>query len=75
MHPPFSLSLAPELQQRLATAAEAQGASVSALCQQWIIEGLERLETSQELLPESSARCSVRTGLYGPGPTPLPLQQ
>lgn len=72
---PLNLSLTSDLQRRLASAADSRGATVSALCQQWILEGLERLEESQVTDADGVGRCSVRTGIRTTGPTPLPLQQ
>lgn len=72
---PLTLSLSPDLHRRLAAAADGQGASVAALCQQWILEGLERLEERQVAVAHGMGRCSVRTGLCTTGPEPLPLQQ
>jgi hypothetical protein len=72
---PLNLSLPSDLQRRLAAAADSRGATVSALCQQWILEGLERLEESQVTDRDGVGRCSVRTGMRTTGPKPLPLQQ
>lgn len=75
MSPQVSIHLEPDLERRLSSAAQAHGASISALSLQWIIDGLERLEASQDPQTDGSGMCSVRTGLSGAGPRPLPLQQ
>ena len=71
-----SLHFQPDLERRLCSVARAHGATVSALSYLWIMEGLERLEASQESGVEGGfGMCSVRTGISGAGPKPLPLQQ
>jgi hypothetical protein len=71
---PFStLTLEPDLQERLRDAAGRQGVSLSTLCEQWLVEELERHEVAHGV--EAAGRCSVRTGLCTLGPVPLPLQQ
>jgi len=70
------LQFQPDLERRLSSVASAHGATIAALSYQWILEGLERLEASQESRIEGGlGMCSVRTGISGAGPTPLPLQQ
>lgn len=71
----MNLPLTSELQQRLDAAALTQGSTVSALCQQWILEGLERLDAAQLTHPDEVGRYSVRTGIRTTGPKPLPFQQ
>lgn len=71
----LSLSLSTDCQRRLSAAALRQGATESALCQQWILEALERHEATLVTDSEGEGRCSVRTGIRTTGPTPLPLQQ
>jgi hypothetical protein len=72
--PPFStLSLDPDLQERLSAAAGRQGVNLATLCEQWLLEELERHEHAHGVDP--AGRCSVRTGLCSSGPLPLPLQQ
>lgn len=71
---PFStVSLDPDLQQRLVAAAGRQGVQLATLCEQWLLEELERHEHAHGVNP--AGRCSVRTGLCSSGPLPLPLQQ
>lgn len=71
----LTVPLAAELEQRLARAAEARGTTPAALCEQWIHEGLLRLEAESVEAGAGSGRCSVRTGHCATGPVPLPLQQ
>ncbi len=71
--PALSLPLDPDLQGRLKAAAERQGVSLSTLCEQWLIDELERHERAHGVDP--AGRCSVRTGQCTSGPVPLPLQQ
>lgn len=68
-----TLSLEADLQERLRAAAGRQGLSLSTLCEQWLVEELERHEVAHGL--DAAGRCSVRTGLCTSGPVPLPLQQ
>jgi hypothetical protein len=71
---PFStLTLDPDLQARLDAAAGRQGVALSTLCEQWLIEELERHEHAHGMEP--AGRCSLRTGRCTSGPLPLPLQQ
>ena len=72
-HPFSTLSLDPDLQQRLVAAAGRQGVQLATLCEQWLLEELERHEHAHGVDP--AGRCSVRTGLCSSGPLPLPLQQ
>jgi hypothetical protein len=67
------LSLDADLQVRLMAAAARQGVSLSTLCEQWLVEELERHEHAHGV--DGAGRCSVRTGLCTSGPVPLPLQQ
>jgi hypothetical protein len=65
-----------ELRHRLDRAAQASGMSLSAVCEQWLREGLERFEAHQPGGdPDGSGRCSLRTGASSLGPVPLPVQQ
>jgi hypothetical protein len=68
-----TLTLDHDLQARLIAAAGRQGLSLSTLCEQWLLEELERHEHAHGVDP--AGRCSVRTGLCTSGPVPLPLQQ
>lgn len=68
-----TLSLDQDLQARLIDAAGRQGVSLSTLCEQWLLEELERHEQAHGV--DAAGRCSVRTGLCTSGPVPLPLQQ
>ena len=65
-----------DLQHRVHQAAAACGMSVSAVCEQWVREGVERFEAQHSAEdPDGSSRCSLRTGTYSLGPVPLPVQQ
>ncbi len=68
-----TLALELDLQERLIAAAGRQGVSLTTLCEQWLLEELERHEHAHGVDP--AGRCSVRTGLCTSGPVPLPLQQ
>jgi hypothetical protein len=68
-----TVTLEPDLQERLRAAAGRQGVSLSTLCEQWLLEELERHEVAHGV--DAAGRCSVRTGLCTSGPVPLPLQQ
>ncbi|MEB3323107.1 MAG: hypothetical protein VKI81_09820 [Synechococcaceae cyanobacterium] len=75
---PLRIALSTDVQRRLQEAAVHQGASMEALAQQWLLEGLERLEAARACEArevEEAGRCSVRTGIKTRGPNPLPLQQ
>ena len=75
-HPPPSLRLEGELLTRLQRAASASGMTVTAVCEQWLREGLEHYEAQQiPSEPDGSGRCSLRTGTCSLGPVPLPVQQ
>lgn len=65
-----------ELQRRVELAAAATGMSVEAACEQWVRQGLERVEAEQASdALQGSGRCSLRTGSCSSGPVPLPVQQ
>jgi len=68
-----TLSLDDDLQARLIAAAGRQGVGLGSLCEQWLLEELERHEHAHGV--DAAGRCSVRTGLCNSGPVPLPLQQ
>ncbi len=82
--------LSADLKQRIAIATAAAGLEPAALCEQWLREGLERLEAQQAAAADTAAnasdedddaagagsgRCSLRTGSRSAGPVPLPVQQ
>ncbi len=73
--------LSAELKQRVAIATAAAGLEPAALCEQWVRDGLERLEAQlaaacdDDAAAAGSGRCSLRTGSRSAGPVPLPVQQ
>jgi hypothetical protein len=63
-----------ELRSRVEQAAAHAGLSVTAICEQWLRQGLEQAE-HERALAEAAGRCSLRTGTCSAGPVPLPVQQ